>query len=65
MEKKWQNIKRELGTVEQVMTFNVGDILMSYGNWEAGLYIFFKATNYDVSEYSGKGKPYIKLNIKL
>lgn len=54
---------KEIAKLVECTEFEVGDVICHKNNFlpELGLMIFFKATDYDVKNYSGKKQVYIKL----
>lgn len=54
-------MKKKFGIIVQTTIFKVGDIICHINNWNDGYPLFFKANNYDVENYSNKGKIYLQL----
>ena len=56
-----QHREGRMGTMVVVKEFNVDDIVCPKDCYDANHFMFFKASEGDVWEWSGKGKFYIKL----
>lgn len=54
-------MKIQFGEMILVDSFDEGDIICHENNWNGGLPLFGKASNYDVENYSGRDERYIKL----
>lgn len=58
-----KNIKdnKIAGTLVFKKTFKEGEIICHKNNWDAGMYLFFKASDDDVKNYSNKNGLYVVL----